>query len=300
MATLIIVLTLLVCLAFIAYKFKAIKVDILNQEVKKQNEAYQQETLELITERESKIVEVDKDINSHLSQLQQVIKQETAIVNSVLEQEKERVREGLSAYADILDSHYTDVEEEYDAKIAILQDNLDKMKATRDANIQALLREREIEEKENFFKISISNIDLEDITWLESIKPRLHHPEVLSKLIWSTYYQKEITALCNNILKINTVCGIYKITDITTKLAYIGQSVNIAQRWKDHVKTALGASNTTASNKLYKLMRENGIHNFTFELLEQVPSSQLNEKEKYYIDLYKSNIYGLNTTKGNL
>lgn len=33
------------------------------------------------------------------------------------------------------------------------------------------------------------------------------------------------------------ICGIYKITNKETQQVYIGQSTDIAQRWKDHLKS---------------------------------------------------------------
>lgn len=45
-------------------------------------------------------------------------------------------------------------------------------------------------------------------------------------------------------------------------------------------------------------MQKDGIWNFSFEVLEECPKEQLNEKEKLWIDLYQSNVYGLNSTKG--
>ena len=117
-------------------------------------------------------------------------------------------------------------------------------------------------------------------------------------LIWSTYYQKLITSLCSDRLGIDTVCGIYKITNILNNRCYIGQSVNIADRWKQHAKCGLGID-TPAGNKLYKAMMEDGLHNFAFELIEQCPKNELNEKEKFYIELYQSKEYGYNGTGGN-
>jgi group I intron endonuclease len=117
-------------------------------------------------------------------------------------------------------------------------------------------------------------------------------------LIWSTYFQKQTTALCNNVLGINKVCGIYKITNLKTGLCYIGQAVDVAERWKQHVKCGLGID-TPAQNKLYKAMLRDGITNFSFELLEQCERNLLNEKEKFYIGLYQSCDYGYNSTSGN-
>ena len=138
-----------------------------------------------------------------------------------------------------------------------------------------------------------------DIKILEGIKPRLAKPRVLSMLIWSTFYQKQMNALCARVLGTEEdVCGIYKITNQITSEAYIGQAVDIAARWKEHAKCGLGID-TPASNKLYKAMLEYGITNFSWEILETCPREQLNEKEREYIDIYQTKAFGMNTTKGN-
>ena len=46
-------------------------------------------------------------------------------------------------------------------------------------------------------------------------------------------------------------------------------------------------------------MAEEGIWNFSFEKLCECEKSQLNEKEKFYIEFFNANNYGYNLTKGN-
>ena len=82
------------------------------------------------------------------------------------------------------------------------------------------------------------------------------------------------------------------------------QSVNlikklsdVADRWKQHAKCGLGID-TPAANKLYKAMQEDGINNFSWELIEKCPREQLNEKEKYYIELYDAYNFGYNSNVG--
>ena len=106
-----------------------------------------------------------------------------------------------------------------------------------------------------------------------------------------------MTQLCNNILGLDTICGIYKITNQKTNECYIGQAVDVAKRWKDHAKCGLGID-TPANNKLYKAIEEYDIWNFSWELLEKCERTQLNEKEKYYIELYSSKEYGYNSSIG--
>lgn len=45
-------------------------------------------------------------------------------------------------------------------------------------------------------------------------------------------------------------------------------------------------------------MQEIGIWNFSWELLEKCSREELNEKERFYIELYQSKDYGYNTLKG--
>ena len=64
---------------------------------------------------------------------------------------------------------------------------------------------------------------------------------------------------------VDKVSGIYKITDLVTGKSYIGQSVDIKERLKTHIKTGLSSSIST--NKLYQAMKKDGVENFTFEIL---------------------------------
>lgn len=177
------------------------------------------------------------------------------------------------------------------------KEELEKIRATRTAAIEAIRKETEIRERQNFYCVKPTELELRDIARLEEIKGYLNNPRVLSMLIWSTFYQKPMTTLCNNILGTEQVTGIYKITNLQTNQCYIGQAVNIADRWKQHCKCGLGID-TPQGNKLYRAMSEFGVHNFSWELLEACPATELNEKESYYIELYQSKDYGYNSTKG--
>lgn len=177
------------------------------------------------------------------------------------------------------------------------REELAKIRATRTAAIEAIKKEAEIREQQEFYCLKITSAEAGDIARLEAIKPQLSNPRILSMLIWSTFYQKPMTTLCNNILGTTTITGIYKITNLETNQCYIGQAVNISDRWKQHCKCGLGID-TPQGNKLYKAMMEYGVHNFSWELLEACSSAELNEKESYYIELYQSKDYGYNSTKG--
>ena len=90
--------------------------------------------------------------------------------------------------------------------------------------------------------------------------------------------------------------GIYKITNIDNGKCYIGQSVDIRTRFRDHIKAGLGIN--ASNNKFYTDMKEIGPEHFMYEIIEKCPREKLNERERYWIDFFQSADYGFNTLKG--
>ena len=243
-------------------------------------------------------------------------KKHLSTIQNAIDNQQEMSSNAFKNYCDILEKKYKEVEEEHDMEIEALntaysnlqlkllreadevRSDLDKIKATRTAAIEAARREKDIESNLTFYCLDISDADKIDIAKLEALKPSLNKPRVLSMLIWQTWFQKPLKALSANVVGATDATGIYKITNIKTKECYIGQAIHIKDRWVEHVKCGLGID-TPAGNKLYKAIQEFGLWNFSFEVLEECPREQLNEKEKYYIDLYSSYDYGYNSTRGN-
>lgn len=150
----------------------------------------------------------------------------------------------------------------------------------------------------NYHSIELSPQDLKDIELIRSFAPQLTRQEAFHKIIWTEYIQKPIQQLCKT-LEVEKVMGIYKITHIETGRMYIGQAVDIAARWKEHCKCALGIGSTSyQSNKFYKAMHDKGIENFTFEILETCARDKLNEREFYWIDVNNATTFGFNSKAG--
>lgn len=76
--------------------------------------------------------------------------------------------------------------------------------------------------------------------------------------------------------------GIYKITSPTNKV-YIGQSINIKERI-----TTYKRNDCKPQKALYSSLLKYGFNNHKFEILELCDIEQLNEKERYYQDLYQA------------
>lgn len=139
--------------------------------------------------------------------------------------------------------------------------------------------------------------DLNEVQKLRRIGKELRDPTPLNKMIWSYYFRNPYNDLCGRVLPAEAKTGIYKITNQLNGKIYIGQTVNLRTRWSDHIKMGLGAD-PPSRNKLYPAMAADGVENFTFELLEECDSTQLNEREKFYIEFYDSVNYGYNVTRG--
>lgn len=94
--------------------------------------------------------------------------------------------------------------------------------------------------------------------------------------------------------------GIYKITNTKNGKVYIGQSINIAERWKAHRHRPFNPNSNQYDSMFYRAIRKYGIEQFTFEVLEECNKNDLDIKEQYYIQLYNSNNaqYGYNSTVG--
>ena len=179
-----------------------------------------------------------------------------------------------------------------------MQTELEAERGKRAAINEEILRQKKLEEQQDFFRIQLNPDDTNDIELLRSITPRLRHPEAINKVIWTGYYQKPLAELRKRLLTNGDVSGVYKITRLKTNEIYIGQTTSVDKRWQEHVKSALGVG-TLASSQLHRAMAADGCENFTFELLEEVPKDKLRERESYYIDFYDSKTYGLNSVTGD-
>ena len=187
---------------------------------------------------------------------------------------------------------------EYTNLIIQKQEELNKVsqelveaKAKQNAIVEANKRAEEVKQKEQFYKLNLSEIDIEEIKKLRSIIPYLRSAEPINKVIWKVYYEKSYTDLIGRVIGQGIHTGIYKITNIENQKCYIGQAVNIADRWKQHIKRGVGAEAPTR-NKLYPAMYELGPEQFTFEILEECDKSLLDSREDYWQEFYQAKEFG--------
>lgn len=172
-----------------------------------------------------------------------------------------------------------------------VQDELTDLTQKLNSAVEANKRAEEIKQKQDFYRLQLTAIDLDEIKRLREVEPYLREKEPLNKVIWKVYYEKPYTDLIGRVVGTGIHTGIYKITNIENQMCYVGQAVNIADRWKQHIKRGIGAEAPTR-NKLYPAMLEVGVENFTFEIVEECDKSKLNEREDYWQEFFHAKDFG--------
>ena len=183
------------------------------------------------------------------------------------------------------------------AQLQEITNTIEAYSAKQAAINEAIMRQRAIDEQQDFYRVCLAPEVANDVDWLNSIRKNLKKPEIIDKIIYDNYIAKPVLEMVKRVLQNTTCSGIYKITCLKTGEIYIGKSTDIKNRWQQHCKTVFNCG-TIASSLLHTKMKQHGIENFTFELVEQVPKDQLSEREKFYINFYQTKEVGLNERNG--
>lgn len=162
--------------------------------------------------------------------------------------------------------------------------------------IEQFKKDEEARKEADFYRIPISSAAKNDIDKLKGVAAQLNNPATLYKLIWKEYYENGFNAMIGRVLGDDKdSIGIYKITNIKNQMCYIGQTkAGFKNRWRTHAKRAVKAEDGT-SNRLYQDMWENGLENYTFQIVEKCTTDKLTEREKFYIDFFNSKEWGFNS-----
>ena len=229
----------------------------------------QEQIQEMKAENEKQRIEIDKQKKEIFDDYGEVVKE----------------YEGMKARAK---EKYDKVMEEYNTTIAKKKEEIQNL-------IEQFKKDEEARKESDFYRIAIPESFKDDIAKLKSIAAQLSKPSTLYKLIWKEYYENSFNAMVGRVLGSDAdKSGIYKITNIKNQMVYIGQAVNIGSRWRTHVKRGLKAEEGT-SNRLYTALWEEGVENFTFQVVEFCDRKDLTEREKFYISFYNTKEYGYNS-----
>ena len=244
-------------------------------------------------ELQNEIEEKKKLYNEILAQEEEkrnlIISQQKELINKEIEnfkkEEQKKATDELFREFNLFQEDIKLQKEEYLEELKKVRAELEDFRLRRASINEAILRERELNEKEDFYRICLSEDDVEDIELLKTMTARLRHKELIPKLIWDSLVSRPTQEMIKRVTNNQESGGIYKITYIPTGESYIGRTTNFKTRWKNHIMTALGLEKV-ASSTLHTHMAQHGIQNYTFEILEIVDKDKQSEREKFYIELY--------------
>ena len=294
---------------YVALKPKLQTVQKLDEDTLKKNEHLRIELLDL-TKEYTDLTARKEEVIANIATLQ---KQAEEASNAIYEKSYELANEKMSSAAEAMSNRYKELEQaaekEYldtlkdcstsfqqqilakQTELNLIDKQLADLASKLDAAVAANKRTEELETQQEFYRLQLSQIDIDEIKRLREVLIYLRDSEPLNKVIWKVYYEKPYTDLIGRVVGSGTHTGIYKITNINNKMCYVGQAANIAERWRQHIKRGVGAEAPTR-NKLYPAMLEYGVENFTFEIIEECDRSLLNDREDYWQNYFHAKDYG--------
>lgn len=290
--------------------------NILNNEIAEQNKQLEIDNNKLLTLKNSyqeNIILLQKsqqDCENYLETLK--LQAQTAadtFYNDKMNLAKEKITNNLEKLAREYESaeesykqHYLEALEDFSCaykdttdkqkiEMAMAKEILLDLQHKVDAAVEANKRAELERNKKDFYKLILSEEDIKEIKHLRSVMPYLRNAEALNKVIWKAYYEKPYTDLVGRVVGNTVKTGIYKITNLENGMCYVGQAVNISDRWRQHIKRGIGAEIPTR-NKLYPAMLSIGVENFSFEIIEECTKADLDKREDYWQDFFDAKTYG--------
>ena len=274
-------------------------------------EHYKSETIRY----ENNFIKENMNYNERIKEIQEK-RTQAEFELKILEEKKEHISEVLNTYYDSEKQRIEDKIQnvisncaaemmqqvgvkanECEQEILKFQTTLESYQKRQAAVNEAIMRERQLQEQSEFYTINLSQSEIDDLLMIKELSPRFNNRELLNKIVYESYVKRPLQEMIKRVLGGRSPSGIYKITRKSTGEIYIGRAVSVDKRWTEHVKMAFSIG-SIAHSTLHTLMEKEGVWNFTFELLEEVPKDQLNEREKYYVDFYDSKNFGLNQRSG--
>lgn len=271
-----------------------------------------------VSQTDSEIKSAKQVKEEILQSINDIKTQQQESIDNLYEAQVAAMQEKLDGSAQQLSKNYQDMAKEYEEtylkalkenaeefaaamnkrseELSLIEEELETLRAKRDAAIEALKREEDKKLQLDKYKILLSEADLLEINRLREITPYFRNPRPIAKAIWESYYRTPTTELVNRVVGATAKSGIYKLTNLTNGYVYIGQAVNLGDRIKDHVKAGIGID--TPNSKLYVAMKEVGVEQFSYEVIEKCTADQLNDREKYWIEYYRSQEVGYNMRQG--
>ena len=239
--------------------------------------------------------EITSSIKEHALKEQQVMTEKLLQKQQEIEKEVQTLDDKYNLTVVDYENKMFDIRCKFEAEEQDLNSQIIQKRNEINTLIEQFKKDEEARKEADFYRIPITPAAQNDINKLKSVAAQLNNPATLYKLIWKEYYENGFNAMIGRVLgNDKEKSGIYKITDIRNQMCYIGQTTNFKNRWRTHAKRAVKAEEGT-SNRLYQDMWENGLENYTFQIVEICGKDKLTEREKFYIDFFNSKEWGFNS-----
>lgn len=247
---------------------------------------------ELEQEKERRLQEIEQNLEIQKQDSQQVLdnalKYSIAFVGAhqgvVNELEKQKdlldaqkqTDEALQASKTALSS--------YERDIKVLENEIKDLKELK--RLALLYQDKS---KEGLWEFSITPKENELISILERIK--MDYPELkmdISSIEWRKIWLSKAQDITNEHDLGRS--GIYRLVlKSDENICYVGQAVNIKDRWYQHIKKMIGVD-VKGGEKLYNYRPED----FYWSVVEFIGQGKLNEREHYWIEFFGCKEKGLN------
>ena len=262
------------------------QIEEINRQIKDTNKKIENETALLREQLSVNLINDEQDTQNKIAaaraQLDELIKSigcRTTEMNSLSERYGEENRKLINVLRD-----QDEVRQQVDKMTVELEELVKKLDDAKLINRQFLMDKEEL--KKGWFEFQLNDREQRLISTIAEISEL--YPELKKELavierkkVWLPQIQKWSSAI--------GVRGIYRLVlKKDENVCYVGQAVNIKDRWYEHIKKMIGADNK-GSEKLYDY-RPN---EFYWTIMES-GCNDLNSAEKYWIEYYCCREKGLN------
>ncbi|MGN1299903.1 MAG: GIY-YIG nuclease family protein, partial [Clostridia bacterium] len=221
--------------------------DELFREYEDKRKEYQEklDSISVLIQTKEELLQSEQDkVDRVLSERKKVVDSEVqrykeSLINLARNADKARREEYAADFSNWINQKQIEKEQIEKEQLKILAE-LEDFRKRRAAINEAILREKEIKEKEDFYRVILTENDLSDMRILEGIAPQMKNRDIIPKLIWDTILRRPVQEMIKRVTGGKDISGIYKITYIKTGEAYIGKTTDIKTRWQNHCKTAIG------------------------------------------------------------
>lgn len=223
-----------------------------------------------------------------------------------VEEEEERKKlEDVKGEMEAVAKEIEEKKKEVEGRLAEINLNIEG----KTAELEALLSELN-EKKERYTKVVMEESKSDKEWWTLEVSPQeeemvallrklgIEYPlirEELAKVEWSKVWLPRLQELGGR-EGLRGCAGIYRLVlKSDEKVCYVGQAVDLLDRWYTHVKKMVGAEKK-GNERVYKYKPED----FWWTVIERVnierveDKEKLDEKEKWWIEFYGAKEVGLN------